>query len=546
MRLTSLMAAGLVAATGAQTAQQPTHPSTQPSTQPPNDRFQIYVGLGWSNTAISGNANKFFQYATPPRGFYLERLDLRAGDELRNDARLVLKAIGQPDYRAAALVRLNSGGTILSAADSRARFFDTDPFITDPSSRRTSEFYVNQKLTPTFDLFARTRLTDEVHTLGEPLDYLDQSTRTTNVSLRGSLWRGGFVDLGYTDLRYEDRTAILPDTHTETLSAGALQEIGDSFALSGAFSRSITRQPGSATDRIDEWNLGGNLLAGDDTNVLLSYRNTRLEMPTVLNAYDRSRQEARARIVHRLGAGWNLQVGYDQLALERVTSDHTFVDVPRLHTLDAEFSGRLSRSARLTGSVSHQTMQGGAQMQTLDPRALYWTSRWDAKLKFDAFNERANVYGVLDWHQNRNSQRDTSVTHQGLTIGAEWSLKPELQMYSEISTDLWSGRTSDPLAPDLNSFFPDATTFTLGANWSVNPKTSATANYTFFNSQNDNPLHLPETSVWSSAFTGTLRYRASKDLDVGVTVAPWQFVDMTVGSRGYSSTVLQFTARGKF
>lgn len=509
-------------------------------------KIRYDVEGAWSDWGLSGNEHKFRQYATAPHGFFLRNLTLGASDDLRNDARFVIKAPGQDDYRATGQVRLNAGTTRIMVSDARNRFSDPDPTIAAGSSRRVSEGYVSQKIGQDFAISYRTRLTDQKETFWEPAETLDQTTRTSNIAARGSLWHNGFVDLSYTDTRYVDRTAVLPNSTTQSLSAGLMQQFGDSLALSGSYSHTTIRQPEQPLDKIDEWNVGANWLVTDDTSLLIDYRKEMLTLPTVAIAYDRARQEARARLVRRLGSGWSIQFGYDQLALERVTDNHDFVDVPRLHTFDTQFSGRLSRTSRITATLSRQVMQGGAQMQLSDPRGLYWTSRWDGQLKLDAHNALATAYLVLDWHQNRNSQRDVTVRHQGLTLGAEWSLRPELEFYSEISTDLWSGHTSDPLSPDLNTFFPDATTLTSGANWTINPRTWATANYTFFNSQNDNPLHLPHTSVWGSFFTGTVHYKVGNDYELGLTFAPWQYSDLAAGRMGYGTGMIQITARAKY
>lgn len=501
---------------------------------------------GWSSWGLSGNPNRFREYATPPSGFFLGNLTLGLSDERRNDARFVLKAPGQDDYRLAGLVRLNAGMTRAMATDFRNRFFDPDPAITAGSERRVSEAFVAQKVNENFAISLRTRIDKQNQTLSDPADTLNQTTRTSNAAARGTLWHNGFVDLSFTDTSYTDNTAVLRDTKTQNVSAGVMQQIGDSLALSGTFARSTIRQTGSPTDKVDEWGLSGRLLLGEDTNLLVDYRNERIEVPSILQAYDRSRQQARARLVRRLGNGWSAQLGYNQLALERVTDDHVSVDVPRLHTIDLQFGGPLSRSARITTHVSRELMQGSAEMQTPDPRGLFWTSRWDAQVKLSAHNAIANTYAVFDWHQNRNSQRDVTVRRQGFVVGAEWSQRPELECYVELSTDQWTGHTSDPLSPDLDSYFPDATTLTLGTNWTINSKAWATGNYSFFNVQNNDPLSPRNSSVWSSLFTGTLHYRAGKNLEFGLTLAPWQFSDMSFTHGGYGTGLVRLTAKAKF
>lgn len=513
--------------------------------QEPPRKVDIDWSSGWSDWRIRGNENRFLQYATPPRGFYLPRLGLSYSDGLRMDARLIAKAPGQDDYRHNALLRLNAGATRIGAMDSNSRFFDPDPTITEQSSRRVSEIFAMQKIGQDFGITFRMRSNNQHEVFAVPPDKIDQTTLVSNISARGSIGKAGFVDVNYTDFKYEDRTASLPNTHTQTLSASIMQMFGGNLAVGGSYARSLIKQPGAPTDRVDNWTVGGNLLLGDSSSLLIDYRNTRLDMPTVIFAFDRRRQEARARLVHRLAGGWNAQLAYTQVALERLIDDHTFVDVPRLHTVDGHLSGRLGRRARLTASALRQTMQGGARMQVSDPRALYFTSRWDAKLKLEAHTDQINGYAILGWHENKNADRDVTIQRSGLTLGAEWSKSPDLVFYSEFSTDRWTGHTSDPLAPDLSSYFPDATTFTAGSNWTVNSKASATANFTFYRRDpggSQNAL----SEAWGSQFTGSIRYRMSKDNELSVAIAPWRYVDRTIGLPGYSTGLVQVTARGRF
>ncbi len=519
---------------------------TPQSPNAPSLRIDTDVTSGWSSWGLTGNRNKFRQYATPAHGFDLAELRLAITDLTRNDVRLDFQGVGDDDYRATGLVRLNAGTTKVWAADSRNHFFDPDPSVTQESRRRVSEGYVWQKLLPDFAIQFRSRLDDQREAIAEPIGQLSQTTRTSTISARGSIWRNGFVELGYADTRYVDNTAVLPTTATQSVNAGVSQQFGDSLTLGGSYGHTRISQPGLPVDTIREFGFGGSGVLDRSTNLLVSYRNEGIEMPSVTFAFDRRRQQAKARIVRRLGSGWSLQAGYSQLATERVIDDHTAVGVGRFHTLDFELDGRLSRSSRISAKVSREAMQGAFQMEVLDPRALYWNGRWDARLKVDAHNELANVYLVFDWHQNRNTVRDVTVKNQGLTIGAEWNPKPELEFYSEISTDIWSGRTTDPLSPDLGAFFPDAVTLTLGANWTINAKTWATGNYTFVNSQNGDPLGLAGTSIWGSYFTGTLHYRVGTDHELSLTFAPGQFSDLASPQSGYRTGLVRLTAKARF
>jgi hypothetical protein len=508
---------------------------------------KISLDLGASHWGISGNENKFRQYATPPKGFFIRSLSYAPTYLDRHDAYLDIKAPWQDDYRLDGTVRLNNGTTYLNATDHRNRFFNPDPSLLEGNERHITAGAVRQKITPGFGLSFSSRLDQQDGRFPAPLDPMHQRTRIWNASAKGSLWRDGFVDLSYTDWRYWDRTNILPDTDMQTWSAGLMHQFGDNFSLNGTYSRSMIHQPSIGdTNKIEAWSAGGNYLLGDSTTIIGEIRNEKLTLPTVENAYDRSRQLTRGRIVHSFGAGWSGQFGYSRLALERVNDAHTFVDVPKWHTFDAQFSGRLSPSLRLTARGSRATMDGSASMETEDPRALYWRNRWSTEVKLDATGELMSGYVVFGLHDDRNDVRDVHVRNQSLTFGGTFQVKPEVELYFESSYELWSGVTSDPLNPDLNQFFPDGTTFTVGSNWTINDKAYATANYTLFNTSNDNPLGLPGGNVRGSQLTAAFHYKTPAGYELGLTFAPWAYSDRLYANRGYNTGLIQVTAKARF
>jgi hypothetical protein len=505
------------------------------------------VVLGWSSWSISGNENKFRQYATPPKGGFIREFSYAPTYQNRHDAYVDIKAPWQDDYRLSGGVRLNNGTTYLNATDHRNKFFNPDPSVLDVSQRHVNAVAAGQKITPDFGLSFSTRSDQQDYVFPAPLDPLHNRTRIWNASAKGSLWRDGFVDLSYTDWRYWDRTNILPDTNMQTWSAGVTHQLSDSLSLNGTYSRSMIHQPAIGdTDKIEAWSAGGNFLLGDSTTIIGEFRGEKLTLPTVDNAYDRSRQLARGRIVHSFGAGWSGQFGYSRLALERVNDAHTFVDVPKWHTFEAQLSGRLSPALRLTARGSRASMDGSASMETDDPRALYWRNRWSAEVKLDATGELVNGYVVFGLHDDRNDVRDVHVRNQNLTFGGTFQAQPNLEFYMESSFELWSGGTSDPLNPNLGQYFPDGTTFTVGGNWTIDAKTYATANYTLFTTSNDNPLGLPGGNVRGNFFTGSLHYKTPMGYELGLTFAPFSYSDRLYANRGYNTGLIQVTAKARF
>ncbi len=516
----------------------------QPAKAAPEPKANVV--LGWSGWGLSGNENKFRQYATAPKGFFLQELTF-APTLNRHDAYLDIRSPWQDDYRLGGTIRLNNGSTYLKASDYRNRFFDVDPSVLQGNERHVSEGMIRQKITRDFGVSFQERFDQQDQHFAAPADPLRQRTRVWTAAADGSLWKDGFVNLSYTDWRYWDRTQVLPDTDMQSWTAGAMHQFGDTLSFNGSYTRSLVKLPAAGqTNKIEQWTFGGIWLLNDDTTVIGEGRTEKLTLPTVDNAYDRARDSIRGRVVHNFGRGWSGQFGYNRLALERVNTDHTFVDTPKLHTFDIQFAGKLSPSLRITASGSRMTMQGGAGMETDDPRALYWRNRWNGEVKLDASNDLMNGYLVFGFHEDRNDVRDVHVRNQNLTFGASFQAKPELEFYFESSYDLWSGVTSDPNNPDLNQYFPDGTTFTVGGNWTIDSKTYATANYTLFNTSNDNPLGLPGGNVRGNFFTGSIHYKTPAGFELGLTFAPWQYSDRLYQGMGYNTGLVQLTAKARF
>jgi len=514
-------------------------------TPPP---LKLDVDLGWSAWGLSGNENKFRQYATAPKGLFIRDLSYQDTFLGKNDAMLDAKSPWQDDFLLNGIVRLNSGMTYIDASEQRNRFFDPDPSVLTGNERLLYQGGIRQKVTQNFGVSFQENFDEQQQNFSAPYEPLNQKTRIWNGAGQGSLWKDGFVDLSYTNIQYWDRTEVLPDTNTQTWNAGLMQQIGDTFSVNGSVAQSLIRQPGVGTDKssVDAWSAGGEWLLGDSTSLIGQMQNEKINLPTVQNAFDKQRDMAHARLVHSFGGGWSAQFGYSKLAIERVNADHTNVDNPTWHTFDVQLTGRLSPSVRLTAKGSRETMQGVAQMETDDPLGLYWSNRWNGEIKLDATSDQINSYVVFGIHEDRNDARDVNVRNQNLTYGATFEVQPQLEFYVESSYDLWSGNTTDPANPNLGQFFPDGTTFTTGTNWTMDEHTYLSANYTLFNTNNDNPLGLPGGNVRGNFFSGSVHYKSPSGYEFGLTFAPWQYSDRLYQGMGYNTGLIQLTARAKF
>lgn len=504
------------------------------------------ITLGWSTWLLAGDSRSFRAYATAPRGLFLRELryEPRGPD---TDFLLDVEAPFQDDYLVDGSVRLNHGATRLDVRDGRNRFFAPVPQGDTPNERHVMRIDFQQKLAREVALSFSTRMDQQDYPNTAPPGELHQRTRIWTASVRGRAWEDGFFDLSYTDWRTWDRTEVSPDVDSQTWSAGVMHQFGDALSVSGSYARTLIHIPERGEgNRIDAWSLGGNLALGDDTLLLAQAKIENLSLPTVANAYDRSRQLVQARLVHRFGGGWSGQVGYSRRALERVNADHTFVDVPKWHTFDAQVSGRLSSSLRLRFKASSARMQDGADMETDDPRALFWRERRGAEAKLEASSERASGYVAASVHEDRNDARRVRVASRNLAFGGTYQAQANLELYVDGALERWTGRIAEPGALDLTAGFPGGATVSFGANWTANPRLFLTANATLFRASNDNPLGLPGASVAGALVTATLRYQAPGGMEFGLTLAPWQIRDRVAAGRDYRLGLIQATASGRF
>jgi hypothetical protein len=530
----------------------PTDQKTPPDKKPaegavkPPEIAKLNLELGWSSWDLRGNSHRFRQYATPPHGLFLRDLSYAPATlDGRHDGEIHIQTPWNDDYRLGGTMRLNHGTTQVSVSDSRNRFFDPTPIVIDPSERHISEASLRQNVGPNLALSVHSRMDQQDLVFEPPADAVHQRTRVWNAAAEGTPWHGGFADLSYTDFRYWDRTNLQPDMNMQLWSAGLTHQFGDSFNLSGSYARSLIHQTSLATSKVDSWSFGGGLELLSDTSFQFDVRQEKLTLPTILTAYDSSRSQARGRLIQHF-KNWTAQFGYSRLAVDRVNADHTFVNVPKIHTFDAQFSGRLTPSLRFTAKASRETMQGSAQMQTDDPRALYWRNRTSAQIKLDGTSDNATGYFVFGLHEDKNEARDVRVRNQTLTLGGTLQAQSQLEIFFETSTDMWGGRMADPQAEPFNAYFPDATTFLLGANWTINDFSYASASYTQVLADNANPLGLPDGNIRTSLLTASFNYKAPMGLEFGITFAPWHYTDRLTAARGYSTGLISITAKAKF
>ncbi|HVL38672.1 MAG TPA: hypothetical protein VM328_04695, partial [Fimbriimonadaceae bacterium] len=472
---TVVLAMMMVAAASAQ--DEPPAQDPEETAPPPVAPSKFRLLVGWADWNLNGNQNKFRQYATPPSGFHIREISYGSWTtDLRYGGKADARSPGEDDYRVAVYGSADYGRTRIWGDTDRHRFFHRTPVVIPASQRRGTEGYVRHDVVRDgLAISMRSRTEQEDRHSEPPFDSLHQRTQLWSASATGSIGQG-FYDLTYTDFRYYDRTEVQPDSATKRWGFSYAHSFGHDLNLVTGFVRNTVEIAG-AENRVEGWSVSGDWSLGPNSMAVVDYRRDRLNLPTVRNAYTRERSMARGRFIQRIGT-WTAQLGYGRFDYERIRGDQQFVDTPRWHTFEGRLSGRVSPDVRVSARIGRHSLQGSAQMSTLDPRPLYWDDRAFGELKIDGGTELVQGYLVFGVRENRNDPRATRVRNTNLTIGASLQSQPNLELFFEGVSDVWSARSADPENPDLDRFFGDGGALTLGANWSVNPQLYATASFT--------------------------------------------------------------------
>ena len=500
---------------------------------------------GYSDWRMRGARNKFLQYATPPKGFYLQ--DFRFAPVFASGAEdlfLNAKSLGQADYYTEGRLGLSYGDTMLRGSFARNRFFEPTTAFVNGSERRVDRISLRQAIGKDFALTFAYKLDDQQQVFQPPKDPLQQTTRYRDIVAGGKLGNG-YLNLNFLDFSFTDRTNNLPDTTTRSVGLGYFWELTPGIGLEGAYSRSWIEQAQQPMGRLDTLSLDGDFALGPATTLDVILRQRHLDLPQVQNAFARDQRYGAFQIAHRWH-GWSAQAGLKIQEAERVNGDHTYIDVPRYRTLEGKLTGRLNRQIRMTLRGSTQSADHLPDMITADTRSLAWSGRDTLQLKFDGGWPNLNGYFQYSYRQWRNASRSTSLTSHAVTAGGDWQISPTLDFFLEYSHEMWAGKGENTDFPTLDNFVPDSRVIAIGLNWSLTDRLFLSANYSDFATFNDNPFLLQDGNVHGSFLTLNGRYRFSKGYEVGLTVAPLSFRDRVFTTQDYNATVFMLTGTARF
>ncbi len=520
-----------------------------PKPTPPKSKLEpddnIYIETGYVDWGLSGNQSKFRQYATPPRGLFLR--DFRFAPQLRSpsqNALFELRGIGQDDYLASARGTWEYGRTQASGFLSRSRFFDPSSGAIDQSTWQTESFRLKRAIRPDFSLSFNARSDSQQLNYQIPSPRLDQNTDYWE-AIAGGKVGSGFARVSFSNLHYTDETQTLQNFGAQKIGLSYLWNPTKALGIELAGSHVIIQQPTMPSSHIDTMSLGGDMALGAMTDLTLILQHRQMGLKTVQNAYARNENTGSFSLSHHFNS-WRAQLGLRLQSDERVNGTQTNVDVPKWSTLDARVSGKLGKLLKLTVRGYTQSLNTPPPSVLSDPRTLYWTNRNFLQARLEGGSTNVNGYLVYTYRVNRNSERSMDVTTEQVTLGSNWQISQNMNLFAEIHHENWTGRTDTVDLPALNNFLPDSDTGVVELFWSLGRRASISLNYTGFAAYNDNPLLLQNGNTRGSFVTLSTHYRFPAGYDLGLIVAPWTYRDAVASPLNYDTTAFMVTGSARF
>jgi hypothetical protein len=515
----------------------------QEEKQPVIPKYQVEVG--YANWDLSGNENKFRQYATPPHGIFLKGFQYNPVSLLhgfRGDYNLI--GLGSDDYFADSRMLMFFGDISFKGSLRRNRFLDDVITPVGLSDRQEGKAQFKFKLAPEFAISSIYSLSEQNHFFQSPREALRQRTRYWDMVAEGKVGETR-LSLGFSDFRFFDRTLALPDTAIKRWRLSGVWEPFKTLGLEASYLSQEINQS-AVSNHIDTISLASNWAVGPDTDIQMNYRHDSLNLPTVQTSFIREQHHLNARLVHRWPQ-WLLQAGINYRETERIRGDRLFLNIPKLWGFEGRLAGRLSRNLRLTLRGSTQHLSSLPLMLTADTRSLYWNDRRFIQLKLDGGSPSLNGYFLWTHRRLANDIRASDVTSHFLTAGGNWEVNSRLSAFAEYNYEFWSGKSADSTVfPFQENYIPNSRVTVLGVSWALTDQVFLLASYTDFTTDNDNPLREKDGNYAGRFLTMNLRYRFPAGHELRLTVAPWLYRDRIVDSMSYTATVLMLSGSAKF
>lgn len=494
------------------------------------------VTLGYTSRRLSGDARRLNQFGNVPQGFAIDELSLFSPwTPTAPYGRLVVRSLFDEDYLVMGQGIFLDGRLNFKGSYVRRGYFDVAIGPTNESSDKIADFTLQASIAPNLGAYLTYRNSERNLEFAPPKGPFQNKTKTITTGIGGKFF-GGYGEFNYADRRFEDPFGFQPTTEQRTFSGSYSMDVGSvlNLGVNGSFSRIM--QVGRADSTVKNWGFGGTLDLGERTYLTFDLNRQDIELPNILNSYDRKRLNTSARLVHRQG-GWLTQFGFRHRENERVRKDHTFVDVPAWNTYDVKISGKLSKEARLTLRGSWDDLLRSAVPQTLDTNQLIYDDQAMIQAKVDGGTDSTSAFVAYTYRFRQNKQRGMEFNWHNISIGGSQVLSATALGYAELSFDRFSAKSNGDIPlTGLNDYFADSATFTIGFDLTASDKDHFAASWNTYSTNN----------VYGSDISVNYRRTISSDQSMELTLAPWRQDDRLFGFNGYRATIFSAKFTVKF
>ncbi len=530
------------------TAEQDTKAAETPEAKAAEEKLPpitpLLLDVGWANWSLSGNRQKFGQYATPVRGLFLGNLRYDKTSFADGVQGFASFRGNEDDHFLGGRLDAYSGALRLDGYYQHNRFYDPTPVLVDPSDRRIHEITARGLVTPSIGVGLIYRMDEQNRGYAAPWEPIHQRTRFTSLSVQGNVGHGR-LGLDFADWQFFDRTLVVPDSSVRTLSANALLPVAPALTLDGQYAYHWIEQSGLAASHADALRVSGSLDIGPSSDLTMGIQRYTSHQPNVQSALVREQWIANTSLLHRW-PNWTVRLDAQYREAERINGDHDYLSIPKWWTLGGRLNGRLTKQIRLSVRGSSERMSQRPLATTDDTRGLSWSARDMAQVKLDGAFRDLTGYLVYTYRNFENVDRRTKLSTDYLTTGANWQVSPRVSLFAQWDYEWWRGRSEIADFPTFETFLPDSRVAALGVSWAIGNTTSFLASLTDFVTNNDNPLALQDGNIHGQFITMSVQHRFPAGYEVGLTVAPWTYRDRVVGTMNYTSTLVGLTAKGKF
>lgn len=494
--------------------------------------------LRWSSIRLDGNANKFFQYAHPPRGFVS---GFHHGSPVH---RLLWQGGDNEDRRGDLEVRFQFGRLALGGSRALARFYDPAPSVMVPSERKSDELFLRYLLTPDLALTVRSWGDSHEKQFAPPRAPLDQSTSAWDFGVEGIAGRGRLL-LQYTRWRYHDRTGVRPDVTLQRWSGGYLWQPTPTLGLEANWSELRFQQPGRPDSRLQSLVLFGEWFASPATEVGIRLQRERWSLPIVKNAWASEKRSGILAVTQQVGQ-WRLQVNFHRQAIERWNHEQSFLEPIQRESVSASLSGRLTGETRLSFYGTLQQWRRSVQEEEGAHTTLFWSKKQTGRLNLTTTLHNGYTYLTFSRQSWENAPRALRLQTDQVLVGGSWQIRNRLNLFAEHRREHWKGEGGPTGLLALPLFLPETRSVVLGANWRVATRTQVRVLYIHFASGTPNPLLLPDGNVEARLLTISLHYTSVRGSTLSITIAPWHYRDRVSPSMESHLQLVQLGWSGRF